>query len=122
MGLARHRASYAEELAGRFVRAPCGFSRRLAARLAKISNKNNEPARTGKSGRVALIGAGDRGGVSADRGCNWNSPSGPYRSLVSASDQKVQPKGTRAAVNCDAARRRLQALYRGCMGNPRVFK
>src|SRR5262249_4442820 len=27
-------------------------------------------ARTGKSGRVALIGAGDRGGVSADRGCN----------------------------------------------------
>jgi hypothetical protein len=30
----------------------------------------NEPARTGKSGRVALIGAGDRGGVSADRGCN----------------------------------------------------
>jgi len=29
----------------------------------------NWPARTGKSGRVALIGAGDRGGVSADRGC-----------------------------------------------------
>ena|SRR6516225_6487030 len=89
MGLARHRASYAEELAGRFVRAPCGFSRRLAARLAKISNKNNEPARTGKSGRVALIGAGDRGGVSADRGCN-SGPCRPVRLLVSASRQKVQ--------------------------------
>jgi len=41
-----------------------------AARENRCHRPKNWPARTGKSGRVALIGAGDRGGVSADRGCN----------------------------------------------------
>jgi len=61
----------------------------LVPKNRKFVNKNNEPARTGKSGRVALIGAGDRGGVSADRGCN-SGLNWPVRLLVSASREKVQ--------------------------------
>src|SRR5262249_61573961 len=47
---------------------------------------------------------------------------GSCGSSGAAPDRKVQPKVASAAVNGDAARRRLPALYRGCMGNPRVFK
>src|SRR2546422_839274 len=56
---------------------------------ASETDRKSCPARTGKSGRVALIGAGDRGGVSADRGCN-SGLVGLFALLVSASRQKVQ--------------------------------
>jgi hypothetical protein len=61
----------------RNLNAPVGLAVGQKAENRKFLNKNSEPARTGKSGRVALIGAGDRGGVSADRGCN-SGLDGPF--------------------------------------------
>src|SRR5262249_23808583 len=56
--------------AGAGVARPRRNSLGRRQRDAKRWAKKFCPGRTGKAGRAALIGAGDRGGVSADRGCN----------------------------------------------------